>query len=67
MDAERGEPEQDWFWSEFWQEAEREVDEELAAGNYDTFDSMEEFLRGLEFTGCLDEEQETGSETATTA
>jgi predicted transcriptional regulator len=40
-------PGQEWFWTEAWQKAEREVEDDLAAGNYETFDSMEDFLAGL--------------------
>jgi predicted transcriptional regulator len=40
-------PGQEWFWAEGWQTAEREVDSDLAAGNYETFDTMEDFLNGL--------------------
>ena len=38
---------QSWFWTEEWQSGEREVDEYIAAGNFETFDSMEEFLDTL--------------------
>jgi predicted transcriptional regulator len=40
-------PGQEWFWSEAWQAAEREVEGELAAGNFDTFDNMDGFLKDL--------------------
>ena len=40
-------PGQEWFWSEAWQAAEREVEAELAAGSYETFDTMEDFLASL--------------------
>jgi hypothetical protein len=38
---------QSWFWTEEWQAGEREVDDYIAAGNVETFDSMEEFLDTL--------------------
>ena len=41
-------PGQEWFWAEGWQAAEREVDADLAAGNYETFDTMEDFLKGMQ-------------------
>jgi hypothetical protein len=41
-------PGQEWFWSAAWQKAERKVEEDLAAGRYETFDTMEDFLAGLE-------------------
>jgi predicted transcriptional regulator len=41
-------PGQEWFWAEAWQAAEKEVEAELAASNYETFDTMEAFLKGLE-------------------
>jgi hypothetical protein len=40
-------PGQEWFWAEAWQAAEREVEEDLSAGRYETFDSMEDFLKDL--------------------
>jgi len=40
-------PGQEWFWSKEWQAAERDVEADLAAGNYETFDTMEEFLEEL--------------------
>jgi predicted transcriptional regulator len=41
-------PGQEWFWTEAWQAAEREVEADLAAGRYETFDTMEDFLASLE-------------------
>ena len=38
---------QAWFWTEEWQEGERKVDEYIAAGDFETFDSIEEFLDTL--------------------
>jgi len=40
-------PGQEWFWAEAWQAAERDVETELATGTYDTFDTMEDFLKDL--------------------
>lgn len=40
-------PGQEWFWSEAWQAAEREVESDLAAGNFETFDNMDAFLKDL--------------------
>ena len=40
-------PGQEWFWAEAWQKAEHEVEEDLAAGKYETFGSMEDFLKDL--------------------
>jgi len=42
------EPGQEWFWTKKWQAAEREVEADLAAGRFETFDTMEEFLASLE-------------------
>ena len=39
--------EQAWFWTSEWQMGEHKVNEYLEAGNYETFDSMEEFLDTL--------------------
>jgi predicted transcriptional regulator len=41
-------PGQEWFWTAEWQAAEREVEADLAAGRFETFDTMEEFLASLE-------------------
>jgi len=43
-----GESNQRWFWSEEWQSAERQVDADLAAGRFETYDTMDEFLTSLE-------------------
>jgi len=40
-------PGQEWFWTEAWQKAEHEVEADLAAGDYETYDTMEEFLASL--------------------
>jgi hypothetical protein len=40
-------PGQEWFWAEAWQKAERDVEADLAAGSYETFDTLEDFLKGL--------------------
>jgi bifunctional DNA-binding transcriptional regulator/antitoxin component of YhaV-PrlF toxin-antitoxin module len=39
---------QAWFWTERWQAMEREVDEDVAAGRTQTFDSAEEFIADLD-------------------
>lgn len=39
---------QEWFWTNEWQAAERAVEEDLAAGDFEIFDTMEEFLEDLE-------------------
>ena len=41
-------PDQEWFWSTAWQQAEKEVEEDLAAGRYETFDTMDEFLADID-------------------
>ncbi len=38
---------QAWFWTEEWQAGEREAEADLAAGRYDTFDTMEELIDDL--------------------
>jgi len=38
---------QDWFWSEEWQAAEREVDADLEAGRVYAFPSADEAIRFL--------------------
>ncbi|MHB8644792.1 MAG: AbrB/MazE/SpoVT family DNA-binding domain-containing protein [Thermomicrobiales bacterium] len=39
---------QAWFWTERWQQMEREADEDIAAGRVATFDNVEEFIADLE-------------------
>ena len=41
-------PGQEWFWSAAWQKAEQKAEEDLAAGRYETFDTMQDFPAGLE-------------------
>lgn len=41
-------PDQAWFWSEEWQAGERRVDEYIRAGNYQSYQSIEELLRAHE-------------------
>lgn len=40
-------PDQAYFWTDEWQAAERQVDEEIAVGQYKDFDTMDEFLDDL--------------------
>lgn len=46
-------PEQAWFWTEKWQEATRESQEDFEKGNYFEFENMAEAVR---FLDELDEE-----------
>lgn len=39
---------QRWFWTERWQEMEREADADIAAGRVKRFDSVEEFFDDLD-------------------
>lgn len=41
-------PDQAWFWSERWQEMEREVEADIATGRVKSFDSMDDFIAYLE-------------------
>ncbi len=41
-------PSQAWFWSERWQQMEREADEDYAAGRFKTYDDVESFLTDLD-------------------
>jgi hypothetical protein len=38
---------QEWFWSEEWLAGEREVNEALAKGEYEVFDSVDELIADL--------------------
>jgi hypothetical protein len=40
-------PDQAWFWTDEWQAGEREVDAELAAGQVEEFDTIDDFLADL--------------------
>ncbi len=39
---------QAWFWTESWQQREREADEDIAAGRVTTYDDAESFLTDLD-------------------
>ena len=39
---------QAWFWTERWQQMEREADQDLAAGRVSRFDDADEFLTSLD-------------------
>lgn len=39
---------QAWFWTERWQAMERETQDDIAAGQVETFESGDEFLADLE-------------------
>jgi len=42
-------PDQAWFWTEEWQEGEREADEDIRAGRvYGPFDTAEEMMADME-------------------
>ena len=43
----RIDPNQAWFWSEEWQAAERQVDTELASGDYEEFDNIDDLIASL--------------------
>ncbi|GAA3624822.1 AbrB/MazE/SpoVT family DNA-binding domain-containing protein [Microlunatus ginsengisoli] len=47
---------QRWFWTERWQQREREVDEHVEAGRLVTHDSIEDFLDHLDRLDNLDRE-----------
>ena len=38
---------QAWYWTKEWQERERQADEDLAAGRFKDFDTLEELLADL--------------------
>lgn len=40
-------PTQTWFWTDEWQEGEREVDRHYAAGNYKHFDNIDDMFSEL--------------------
>ncbi|MBY8857775.1 AbrB/MazE/SpoVT family DNA-binding domain-containing protein [Nocardia sp. CA2R105] len=48
-----------WFWSEGHQAAEREAEEDLAAGRYKTFDDAQSFLDDLATLASSGSDEET--------
>lgn len=38
---------QSWYWTERWQKAEREADEDIKAGRVKAFDNVEDLIREL--------------------
>lgn len=40
-------PDQAWFWTPEWQAGERQTDEDLRTGNYEDFDTMDDFITSL--------------------
>lgn len=40
--------EQAWFWTESWQQGEREASDDIVAGRGESFDSSEAFLKSLD-------------------
>ncbi len=44
--AER-DPDQAWFWTPAWQAGERQADEDIGTGNYEDFDTMDDFIATL--------------------
>lgn len=47
---------QAWFWTERWQQREREVDEHVAAGRVQVHDSVDDFLAHLDAMDGSDEQ-----------
>jgi bifunctional DNA-binding transcriptional regulator/antitoxin component of YhaV-PrlF toxin-antitoxin module len=46
---------QAWFWTERWQQREREVDEHVAAGRVQVHESSQDFLEHLDSLGSSSE------------
>jgi hypothetical protein len=40
-------PDQAWYWTEMWQAGEREADEGIAAGRYEIYEDVDEFLNSI--------------------
>ena len=53
QDAEH-DPDQAWYWTPEWQEAEREAEEEIKSGQVDKYETGEDFLKTLQ--DIIDEE-----------
>lgn len=41
-------PSQAWFWTAEWQAKEREADDDIREGRYDDYDTVDDFINGLE-------------------
>ena len=41
-------PEQAWFWTRRWQDAEREVEHDLLTGGYKDFETIDDLVKDLE-------------------
>jgi hypothetical protein len=54
-------PDQAWFWTEEWQKLEREAEDDIRAGRYRDFASMEDFLADLDSISD-EEENDTASD-----
>jgi hypothetical protein len=39
---------QSWYWTDAWQEMERKAEEDMRKGNYETFNSMDDFIATLD-------------------
>lgn len=46
-------PDQAYYWTEEWQQAEREAEAEIAAGNCERYESAEAFLASLDGSAAL--------------
>jgi len=47
-------PDQAWYWTQEWQDAEREAEKEIKTGQVDKYETGEDFLRTLQ--DIIDEE-----------
>jgi bifunctional DNA-binding transcriptional regulator/antitoxin component of YhaV-PrlF toxin-antitoxin module len=55
-------PDQAWYWTPEWQAKEREADEAYARGDFQRFDSDEEFLAALQsLVGAEDDDADDGT------
>lgn len=50
-------PSQAWYWTKEWQEAERKADEDIKAGRYTTYDSVDDLITDLHISPSLNPRQ----------
>lgn len=48
---------QAWFWTEEWQEGEREADEDIKAGRVKAFDNVDDLIADLESEDEIDDDK----------
>ncbi|GAB4434306.1 MAG: hypothetical protein Fur0044_31680 [Anaerolineae bacterium] len=45
--TEQAKDDQSWYWSDYWQQMEREAEQNLVDGDYEDFDNLDDFITSL--------------------